>query len=72
MNDEERELLKYLAGSLGVISQALADGAGIYELQQINQGIQRDLGDRWATVFGSDRSVSIAARVNPDGSLQLW
>jgi hypothetical protein len=63
MTDEERELLKLVCGALGALSSALADGVGLYELQQLNAGIQRDIGPLFERVFGPDGSgISIRAQ----------
>ena len=72
MTDDERELLKQVCGALGVLSTALADGVGLADLQAINAGIRREIGPLFERVFPDGEGVSIRARMNPDGSVQLW
>jgi hypothetical protein len=59
MTNDERELLKQLAGWVGGISQALADGCGIYDLQRVNTTGLEHIGPLWERVFGKDNGMGI-------------
>jgi hypothetical protein len=53
MTDDERELMKQMAGWLGAISSALADGAGIHGLQSVHRSGMQAIGPLFERVYAT-------------------
>lgn len=54
MTPEERELLKAMAGAIGALSQALSDGVGLANLNELNQNILENVGAAFCKAFPSE------------------
>ena len=72
MNEDERELLKQLCDGLATLSEALADGDGLHDLQRINRSIHGQIGPLFERVFPPESGISIKCQTLPDGSIKLW
>ena len=51
MTDDERELLKQTALAVGAISQALADGYGIHDLDRLHRDVLTNVAAQFQRTF---------------------